>query len=181
MWLTKQTNTPEPLFVPLWLAMAFLLWYIGFAVWLSLIIGAIVSWLIIGLREQLRRVVSLYDIDIKPFQGIDDWPVEFTQNWRKRLLAIALPTKHETLKAEIRYIYQDGDSWPIQGEWKETSSPVLVVEDCGTYHLTVLHIGELGMETLDGKPLPASLKVKVTLKYMNNTIRKEFVQPLAID
>lgn len=148
--------------------------------WASLILGAIISWLLRGILQQLGAAISAYDISID-HQAIDYWPIKFTSGWRRRLLLILLPLRQEILKAEVRYVFEGGDFWPNETLWRETNSPVLVVASSGIYHIAVLRIDNGQLKTFYGELLPSRFTVDIRLKYMNGKTRKHFVVPLEVD
>jgi len=182
LFIKLNNNNLELLFLLLWLAVASWLWYIGVAMWVSLILGAIISWLLRGILQQLGAAISAYDISID-HQAIDYWPIKFTRGWRRRLLSILLPLRQEILKAEVRYVFERGDFWPNETVWRETNSPILAVASSGIYHIAVLQIDKDNgqLRTFYGETLPSRFTVDIRLKYLNGKTRKHFVVELEID
>ena len=154
------------LFVLLWWTVTALLWYIGVAVWVSIIIGALVGWVLRGILIQIGGIAIPYKITHG--QVIMEMPIYFRMPLWRKLLIVLLPVKPEILKAEIRCLYEGSDTWWEETLWKETKSSEITIMEERTAHISVLQYNEKQALTIEGKPLPSKFSLDVRIKRVSN-------------
>lgn len=131
----------------------------------------------------LRRLGGIVvNYDITHCQALIDLRIKFRRRRWKELLTVLLPPRVERFKAEIRYLYEGGDTWPIEAIWKEVNSPYLVVDDTMEATIDIWKYIDGVMSTLDGRPLPNRFTLDIRIKRVSdNTVRGHFEIPLEIN
>ena len=144
------------------------------------IVCFLIGWVAANILRRLGGIVVNYDITHG--QALIDLHIKFRRRIWKELLTVLLPPRVERFKAEIRYLYEGGDTWPIEVIWKEVNSPYLVVDDTMEATIDVWKYINGVMSTLNDRPLPNRFTLDIRIKRVSdNTVREHFEIPLEIN